>query len=145
MQVIKQKNEQNEEQPCRDSDELRIRTFGFNSELFPCQYSFGQFLCSSVPYLFNKDINTRLILLLACMPFEGLLKVFVLKSTTSGICKTQKNRGLLFVEDARRIKGGNRHQRFCSTIDLERAAAHCQQHGAMQYVVLKMTLQKASS
>lgn len=71
MQVIKQKNEQNEEQPCRDSDELRIRTFGFKSELFPCQYSFGHFLCSSVPYLFNKDINTRLILLLACMPFEG--------------------------------------------------------------------------
>lgn len=89
MQVIKQKkNEQNEKQPCRDSDELRIRTFGFNSELFPCQYSFGQFLCSSVPYLFNKDINTRLILLLACMPFEGLLKVFVVETTSSGIRKT---------------------------------------------------------
>lgn len=88
MQVIKQKNEQNEEQPCRDSSELRIRIFGFNSELFPCQYSFGQFLCSSVPYLFNKDINTRLILLLACMPFEGLLKVFVVETTSSGICKT---------------------------------------------------------
>lgn len=97
MQVIKQKNEQNEEQPCRDSDELRIRTFGFNSELFPCQYSFGQFLCSSVPYLFNKDINSRLILLFACMPLEGLLKVFVVETTYSGICKTLSKMELCFL------------------------------------------------
>lgn len=57
----------------------------------PCQYSFGHFCCcccSSVPYLFNKDINTSLILPLACMPFEGLSKFFVIETTSYGICKT---------------------------------------------------------
>lgn len=79
------------------------------------------------------------------MPFEGLWKAFVVKSTTSGICKTQKNRGWLFIENTRRIIGGNCHQRLCSTIDLVRTAAQYQQYGARQYVVLKRTLQKASS
>lgn len=79
------------------------------------------------------------------MPFEGLLKAFVVKSTTAGICETQKNRGLLFAEDTRKLKGGNHHQGLCSTIDLVKNAAQYQKYWARQYVVLKMTLQNASS